>query len=400
MSLGTRSHDTPLRDSIRNARAELVALRHELHRHPEIRWEERWTSDRIARFLDEIDVPYQRGFARGTGIVATLEGGSGKSVLLRSDMDALEIHEETGLPYASTIPQRMHACGHDGHMATLCGAARTLRENLGLLKGRVRFVFQPAEENAAGGRFMVEEGVTDGVDAAFGLHGWPWLPLGTIAIKEGAAMASADFFRVTITGKGTHAADPASGVDPIVVASHVVTALQSLVSRETNPWDSAVVTVARIESGFAWNVTPERAVLEGTFRALSDRVRDHLLMAIPRVASHVAMAHRAEARTEFPGEPYPPLYNDPEMSEFAAGVIARSVGTDNLVRAEHATMGAEDFAFYLQKVPGAYLWLGVNPNSNEPYPPLHSPRYDFNDDALPIGVEVMSRLAIDFLACD
>jgi len=389
-----------VRGTISAEREKLVALRHELHQHPEIRFEEQWTSDRIARFLDEHDIPFERGFAKGTGIVATLERGSGKSVLLRADMDALEIHEETGLPWASTIPQRMHACGHDGHMALLCGAILTLRENLDSVKGSVRFVFQPAEENAAGGRYMVEEGVTDGIDAAFGIHGWPWLPLGTVAVKTGPAMASADFFRITVTGKGTHAADPASGVDPIVVASHIVTALQNLVSREVNPWDPAVVTVARIESGFAWNVIPERAVLEGTFRALDDRVRDQLLMSIPRVASHVAMAHRADARTEFPGEPYPALFNDPSMSEFAAGVIGRTLGEDNVVRPEHATMGAEDFAFFLQKVPGAYLWLGVNPNSNAPYPSLHSPRYDFNDSALPIGAEVMARLAVDYLATE
>jgi amidohydrolase len=398
MAVGLRTGAGDLRASIRDALPNIVELRRELHQHPEIRFEEKWTSDRIARYLDENDVPYKRGYAKGTGLVATVEGDGRRTVALRSDMDALEIQEETGVSYASKVPQRMHACGHDGHMAILCGAARALRQNRDLLKGRVRFVFQPAEENAAGGRYMVEEGVLDGVDAAFGLHGWPWLPVGKVAVKHGAAMASADFFRITITGKGTHAADPASGVDPIVVASHVVTALQSLVSREINPWDPAVVTVARIDSGFAWNVIPERAVLEGTFRALSDRVRDQLLSSIPRIASHVALAHRAEARIEFPGEPYPALHNDPKMSAFAADVVSQVLGRDRLVEPENATMGAEDFAFYLRKVPGAYLWLGVNPSATAPYAPLHSPRYDFNDDALPIGIEVMCRLATEFLA--
>ncbi len=388
-----------LRETIARVLPGIVSLRHELHQHPEIRFEERWTSDRIAKFLDGLGVSYKRGYCKGTGIVATIQGDGPKTVLLRSDMDALEIQEETGLPYASQIPNRMHACGHDGHMANLCGVIQTLQKHRSDLKGSVRFVFQPAEENAAGGRFMVEEGVLDGVDAAFGLHGWPWLPAGMVAIKEGPAMASADFFRITIEGKGTHAADPASGVDPIVIAGHVLSALQNIVSREVNPWDAAVVTVAKIESGFAWNVIPERAVLEGTFRALSDSVRNLLYSAIARVAEHTAAAHRAQARVEFPGEPYPCLNNDPEMSRFAMGVVREAFGPESLIEPRYPTMGAEDFSFYLQKVPGAYLWLGVNPNSSGmPYPPLHSPRFDYTDAALPVGIEVMSRIALDFLA--
>lgn len=301
------------------------------------------------------------------------------------------------MPYASQIPGRMHACGHDGHMANLCGVIKTLMRHRDAIDGTVKFVFQPAEENAAGGRFIVEEGVLDGVDAAFGLHGWPALPLGTVGVKHGEAMASADFFRIHVRGQGTHAADPGSGVDPIVVAGHILSALQNLVSREIDPWDPAVVTVAKIQSGFAPNVIPESAVMEGTFRALSGRVRDYLLMAIPRIAAHTASAHRAHAETDFTGEPYPHLYNDPGMSRFAASVIAGALGNDALVEPEHPTMGAEDFAFYLQEVPGAYVWLGVNPSSGEVYPPLHSPKYDFTDDALPVGMEVMARLAVDFL---
>lgn len=387
-----------LRETITGLLPGIVALRHELHQHPEIRFEEKWTSDRIARFLDELGVTYRRGYCKGTGILATIQGRGPKTVLLRSDMDALEIQEETGLPYASHIPQRMHACGHDGHMATLCGAIQTLQQHKDELRGSVRFAFQPAEENAAGGRFMVEEGVLDGVSAAFGLHGWPWLPVGMVAIKEGPAMASADFFRITIVGKGTHGADPGSGVDPIVVAAHVVTALQNIVAREVNPWDAAVVTVAKIESGFAWNVIPETATLEGTFRALSDSVRNHLYESIRRVAENTARAHRAEARVEFPGEPYPCLYNDVAMSQFAADIVRDAFGEESLMQPKYPTMGAEDFAFYLQKVPGSYLWLGVNPSSTQPYPPLHSPRYDFNDDALPVGIEMFSRIALDYLA--
>ncbi len=316
-----------LRSTVTEILPEIVALRHELHRHPEIRFEETWTSDRIARFLDQVGMPYTRGHAKGTGIVATLEGPPGKTVVLRADMDALEIEEETGLPYASTIPERMHACGHDGHMANLCGAVKTLLEHRDLLKGTVKFFFQPAEENAAGGRYMVEEGLLDGVDAAFGLHGWPTLQTGVIGVKSGAAMASADFFQITIEGAGTHAADPGGGVDPIAIAGHVMTALQNIVSREINPWESAVITVAKINSGHATNVIPEKAYMEGTFRALNQRVRDQIFEAIPRVVEHTAAAHRARGTTEFCGEPYPFLLNDPAMSELAKRVVVDAYTT-------------------------------------------------------------------------
>ncbi len=388
-------------DSIRRTVADIlpgiVALRHELHQHPEIRFEEAWTSDRIARFLDEVGVPYTRGHAKGTGIVATLEGAPGKTVVLRADMDALEVAEETGLPYASTIPERMHACGHDGHMANLCGAVKTLSEHRGLLKGIIKFFFQPAEENAAGGRFIVQEGLLDGVDAVFGLHGWPTLRCGVVGVKTGAAMASADFFRIAIEGAGTHAADPGSGVDPIAVAGHVLTALQNIVSREINPWEPAVITVTKIHGGSAANVIAEKAHMEGTFRTLSERVREHILEAIPRVVEHTAAAHRARATVDSVGEPYPVLCNDPKMSEFAKGVVVDTFGRDSLNEPASATMGAEDFAFYLQEVPGAYLFLGVCPSDTDSYPPIHSPHYDFNDDALPTGIELMCRLALRFL---
>ena len=386
-----------IRQTVADILPEIVALRHELHQHPEIRFEEEWTSDRIARFLDEVGIAYTRGHAKGTGIVATLEGSPGKTVVLRADMDALEIAEETGLSYASTIPERMHACGHDGHMANLCGAVKTLSEHRGLVKGCIKFFFQPAEENAAGGRYMVEEGLLDGVDAAFGLHGWPTLRTGVVGVKTGAAMASADFFRITIEGAGTHAADPGSGVDPIAIAGHVMTALQNIVSREINPWEPAVITVTKIYGGHALNVIPEKAYMEGTFRALSEKVRKQIFEAIPRLVEHTAAAHRARATADFIGESYPFLSNDPKMSELAKRVVVEAFGRESLNEPANATMGSEDFAFYLQKVPGAYVFLGVNPSDSERYPSLHSPRYDFNDDALPVGIELMCRLALRFL---
>lgn len=387
----------PLKQTVNDILPEIVALRHELHEHPEIRFEEQWSSDRVAAYLDKVGVPYTRGHAKGTGIVATIEGGPGKTVALRADMDALEIDEETGLPYASKIPGRMHACGHDGHMANLCGAVNALWTHRDTLKGKVKCIFQPAEENAAGGRFIVEEGILDDVDAAFGLHGWPTLPTGVVGVKTGEAMASADFFRIDIHGVGTHAADPGSGVDPIAVAGHIMTALQNIVSREIDPWNPAVITVARIEGGHATNVISETAYMEGTFRALSEKVRNQIFEAIPRVAGRTAEAHRAKAVTDFTGEPYPFLFNHPETTAFTKRVVTDTFGAEMLNEPPYATMGAEDFAFYLQKVPGTYVFLGVNPDPSKRYAPLHSPHYDFNDDALPTGIELMCRLAVDYL---
>ena len=376
----------------------IVALRHELHTHPEIRFEESWTSDRIARFLEENGIPHSRGHAKGTGIVAHIEGDGNKTVALRADMDALEIKEQTGLPYASTIPNRMHACGHDGHTACLCGVAKILHSHSDLFQGTVKLIFQPAEEQGAGASYMVEEGVMDDVDAIFGLHCWPTLPTGMVAVKSGVAMASADFFRIEIIGKGCHAADPGAGVDPVVVASQITTALQHVVSREINPWDPAVLTVAKIEAGDAANVIPESAILVGTFRALREKVRLKIHDAIERIATHTALAHRATAQVRFEGIPYPPLRNDPVMSQFAKETVIDIFGPDRLSEPKHPTMASEDFAFYLQKAPGAFVYLGNNPSQTEAYPALHSPHFDFNDEALPTGMTLLSGLAIRFLA--
>ncbi len=387
-----------MKDAVASVLAEIVALRHELHQHPEIRFEEKWTSARVAQFLDEAGIPYTQGHAKGTGIVARIEGHGDKTVALRADMDALEIQEETGLPYASQIPQRMHACGHDGHTACLCGVAKVLNGQRDSLGGTVKLIFQPAEEQAAGGRFIVEEGLLDDVQAVFALHGWPSLTVGTVGLKSGPAMASADFFRIDIAGKGCHGADPGAGIDPVVVASHITTGLQNIASREINPWDPVVVTVARIQAGTTSNVIPETAFIEGTFRALDEKVRNKVFGAVERIAENTARAHRATAEVSFLGHPYPPLHNDEGMSVFARDTIVDAFGADRLVEPRFPTMGSEDFAFYLQKTPGAILFLGINPSGDSVHAPLHSPLHDFNDDALATGIELMSRLALEFLA--
>jgi amidohydrolase len=381
------------------ARADAIApgiadLRHELHQHPEIRFEEHWTSDRVAQFLTALNVPHTRGHAKGTGIVATLEGSGDKTVLLRADIDALEIQEETGLPYASKIPNRMHACGHDGHTASLCGVIQLLSGMRDALPGTIKFVFQPAEEIAAGGRYIVEEGVLDDVDAAFALHGWPTIPVGQIGLRPGPMLAGADNFEIEVVGKGCHAAAPHNGVDPIVVAAHITTALQTIVSREVDPLDASVVSVTIIHGGAASNVVSDRALMEGTFRALNKRVRDEIATALVRVAQEIARAFRAEARVTILENAYPPLINDPDATEFVFDTARDVLGASRCIEMERPFMGAEDFAFYLEKAPGAFICLGVNPSETEPYPALHNAKYDFNDNAIPTAITLMSNLAL------
>ncbi|MFP4500651.1 MAG: M20 family metallopeptidase [Candidatus Hydrogenedentota bacterium] len=384
-----------IRDTIAQVTPAIQDLRHDLHRIPEARYAEHDTSARIARFLDAARIPHQAGYAGGTGIVAELVGGRpGPSVLLRADMDALEMQEETGVPYASERPGFMHACGHDGHMACLCGVVEVLARHREILHGTVRFVFQPAEEQGAGGERMVAEGVCDGVLAAFALHGWPGLPVGTVGIRPGCVMASADFFRVVITGVAGHGADPGACIDPVFVAAHVTTALQGIVSRELDPWAPGVVTVARIAAGTTSNIIPGEAVMEGTFRALTPEDRVHIRAAIERITSHVAQALRASAEVTFGEVGYPPLINDPALAAFAHETLAGEFGPAHVVAPEHAYMTAEDFAFYTQVVPGTFLLLGVDGPDEARHEALHTPGYDFNDDAISTGITALAALAL------
>ncbi len=392
-----------VRKYIQTILPEIVALRHTLHEHPEIRYEEHWTSDKIAAFLTVEKIPHTRGHAGGTGIVVTIEGKASaghknKTVALRADIDALEIQELTGLPYASTIPERMHACGHDGHTANLCGVAKVLFHQRELLNGTVKLIFQPAEEQAAGGKRIVEEGLLDDVDAVFALHAWPGIPVGQFGAIPGCAMASADAFYVRISGSGGHAANPGVTVDPIPIAAQVITGFQQIVSRKLNPWDAAVITVARMNAGHATNIIPEYADIEGTFRTLTPDIRIKVIEQIQQITEGTAAAFGAKVEILFDTCGYPALHNDPEMTRFCLQIIQNHFGEDKIFPCTHPYMTAEDFAFYLQKIPGAYLFLGNDDTELEqPVPSLHSQYFDFNDAALPYGIEMMVALATDFL---
>ena len=373
-----------LKTSAEELKPQLVAIRRELHMHPELSMEEIETTRRIRGWLEEAGLTV-RTLGLPTGLIVDIEGASpGPTVALRADIDALPITEETGLPFASRVPGKMHACGHDFHTASMIGAALLLNRRRDQLKGRVRMIFQPAEEIAVGARMMIKAGVLEGVDAIFGMHNKPELPVGTVGIRAGALMASVDRFLIRVTGKGGHGAIPDAAVDPIVAASAVVGALQTIVSRNTSPLDSAVVSVCRFQSGATWNVIPDHAELEGTVRAFDAGVRRRMPEQIRRVAEGVAAGYGASAEliwTE--GQHF--VNNDPAM----AALMTRAAEELGLavVEAQPTTAG-EDFSVYQEHVPGCFIWMGTSGTEG-----WHHPRFTLHEDALTISASLFAHAA-------
>ncbi|HZV52580.1 MAG TPA: M20 family metallopeptidase [Candidatus Dormibacteraeota bacterium] len=374
-----------------------VADRRTIHRRPELAYQERETAALVASRLRQIGIPVRTGVA-GTGVIGLIEGGRpGRTVLLRADMDALPIQEESDLAYASATPGVMHACGHDAHTAILLAVSRLLAERRDEIPGNVKLMFQPAEEGGAGALRMIEEGVLEdpAVDAAFMLHVSHQHAVGTVATAPGPILAGANSFTITIDGRGGHASRPHQAVDPVVAAAQVVTALQTLVSREAPPTEAAVLTLGRLSSGTAANVIPDRAELQGTIRAYRDGLMREMERRLEEIASGVARALRAEARVDVHMR-YPPTVNDPAMAELLAGAARAELGPGAVLEAE-PEMAAEDFSFVLQRVPGAMLRLGVrSPGWPEPRP-VHTARFELDEAALPIGIAVMARVALEFL---
>ena len=376
----------------------LTRIRHDIHAHPELAFDERRTSDVVARELESYGVEVHRGLA-GTGVVGTLRAGSGSaSIGLRADMDALPIREANTFEHRSRHEGRMHACGHDGHTAMLLGAARHLAETRHF-DGTVHFIFQPAEEQEGGGRVMVEQGLFDKfpMDAVYGLHNWPGLPLGQFALMPGPMMASADQFEIIVHGHGAHAAMPHLGIDPVAAGAAIVQSLQTLVSRSIDPVDAAVVSVTQFHAGDTDNVIPAQAMLGGTVRAFKPDVRDALEAGMKRICEGVAAAHGASVDFKFK-RGYPPLINWPEQTEIAARVLVEMVGAERVHRRFPPTMGAEDFAFMLQAKPGCYVFMGNGQGAGIPGCMLHNPGYDFNDEALPVGSSYWVKLVEHCLA--
>jgi hippurate hydrolase len=382
----------PVINSVAARQDEIAGWRRHLHQNPELGFQEVETARFVAERLRELGVDeVHSGIAR-TGVVAVVRGrGEGPAIGLRADMDALPIAEESGMPWASRTPGRMHACGHDGHTAMLLGAARQLAETRNFA-GTAVLIFQPAEEGGGGGRLMLEEGLFDRfpVERVFGLHNWPWLPVGTFAMCPGPAMAAADQFEITITGQGCHAAMPHTGRDPIVAAAALVQAAQAIVSRGVDPVDNAVVSVTKMRGGDTFNVVPERATLLGTVRTFKPTTQAFIERRLGEVAAGVAAAYGVTATLKY-HHGYPATVNSAEEAQLGADAAADVVGEDRVVRDPEPAMGAEDFAYMLQARPGSYIWMGTA-DGDQPGPALHSPRYDFNDTALAVGTSYWVRL--------
>ncbi|MGN7295052.1 M20 aminoacylase family protein [Rhizobium sp. SAFR-030] len=378
-----------------NDMPELVAVRRYLHQHPELGLSEFKTSDFIAAQLTALGYEVTRGLGQ-TGLVATLRNGSGtRAIGIRADIDALPITEETGAEHTSLNTGMMHACGHDGHTAMLLGAAKSLSERRNF-DGTVHLIFQPAEENFAGAKLMIDDGLFDRFpcDAVFGLHNEPALPFGKIAVKEGPIMAAADECLIVVNGRGGHGAEPQDASDPIVCGASIIMALQTVVSRNLHPMEQAVVTIGAFNAGKASNVIPERAEMAITIRSFDQTVRDMLETRIREVAEGQAASYGMSVTITYE-RGYEPTINHAAETDFVRSVAQRVVGQENVVDLPRPSMGSEDFAFMLAERPGSYFLLGTGRTDNDP--PLHHPRFDFNDDALPIGVAMWVEIAETFL---
>ncbi|MDB5821906.1 MAG: Peptidase amidohydrolase [Herminiimonas sp.] len=384
--------------------SEVVALRRDLHANPELRYEETRTSEVVSKKLAEWGIPVLRGMGI-TGVVGVLKKGtSGKSIGLRADMDALPVQEQNAFAHASRHPNKMHACGHDGHTAMLLGAAHFLATH-GRFDGTVYFVFQPAEEGGAGASRMIEDGLFEKcpMDAIFGMHNWPGLAVGHFGVTPGPMMASSNEFEVIVNGKGSHAAQPHKSVDPIMVAVQIAQSWQTVITRNKSPIDSAVLSITQIHAGSATNIIPDSASLIGTVRTFSEGVLDMIEQRMRCIAEHTGTAFDASIDFRFHRN-YPALVNDVDQTRFAVDVMQSIAGREQVNAEIEPTMGAEDFAFMLQKKPGCYVFLGngdgLHRTEGHGLGPcnLHNASYDFNDDLLPIGATYWVRLVEAALA--
>ena len=393
-------------DSIVTQAASIAAVRRDIHAHPELCFEEVRTADVVAQKLTEWGIPIHRGLGK-TGVVGIVKGrdggANGRAIGLRADMDALPMQEFNTFAHASKHQGKMHACGHDGHTAMLLAAAQHFAKHRNF-DGTVYLIFQPAEEGGGGARVMIEEGLFEQfpMEAVYGMHNWPGMPVGQFAVSSGPVMASSNEFKITIRGKGGHAALPHTGTDPVPLACGMVQAFQTIISRNKKPVDAGVISVTMIHAGEATNVVPDSVELQGTVRTFTTEVTDLIEKRMRQIAEHHCAAHDAVCEFEFVRN-YPPTVNSPAEAEFARKVMAGIVGEERVV-VQEPTMGAEDFAYMLQAKPGAYCFIangdGAHREMGHGGGPctLHNPSYDFNDDLIPLGATYWVKLAEEWLA--
>ena len=390
-------------DSIVTQAAGIAAVRRDIHAHPELCFQEVRTADVVAQKLTEWGIPIHRGMGT-TGVVGIIKNGtSSRAIGLRADMDALPMQEFNTFEHASQHAGKMHACGHDGHTAMLLAAGQHFAKNRNF-DGTVYLIFQPAEEGGGGAREMIKDGLFEKfpMDAVFGMHNWPGTQVGKFAASTGPVMASSNEFKITIRGKGGHAALPHNGIDPVPVACQMVQAFQTIISRNKKPVDAGVISVTMIHAGEATNVIPDSCELQGTVRTFTLEVLDMIEKRMQQIAEHICAAHDAQCEFEFVRN-YPPTINHPKETEFARKVMADIVGADNVIDQE-PTMGAEDFSYMLQAKPGCYVFIangdGAHREMGHGGGPcmLHNPSYDFNDDLIPLGATFWVRLTESWLA--
>lgn len=371
-----------------------VKMRREFHMNPETSMKEFNTQKRLTEELEKIGLrPVKSG---GTGLVAIIKGkGQGKTIALRADMDALEIEETNDTGYKSKTPGMMHACGHDGHMASLLTAAKILVDMKDEFRGNVKLVFQPGEETSEGALAMIKDNVLDGVDGAFGIHIWNDIKVGKVSIEAGPRMASVGKFEIFVTGKGGHGSLPNQGVDAVVVASAIIMNLQTITSREILPSDPAVVSVGMVKAGTRWNVIAGDAYMKGTTRCFSRQVSDGFEEQITRIAENTAKSYRAKSKVEYTQLAMPTI-NDPMMSEIGEGAVRKIAGEDAIIKFEKSTIG-EDFSFFSDYCPTTFAFVGSQNVGKIPYFPHHHPKFDIDEDALRISSSLYAQYAIDFL---
>lgn len=383
---------------------EFIAIRRDLHQYPELGYEEFRTSDKVAELLQSWGIPIHRGLGE-TGVVGILQGklGPGKSIGLRADMDALPMPEQNAFPHKSRHEGKMHACGHDGHTTMLLAAAKYLASHNDFA-GTVYFIFQPAEEGLGGAKKMIEDGLFTRfpMDAVFGIHNWPHMPTGHFGLRAGAIMASSNSFAIKVQGKGAHGAMPHLGADPVMAAVHIAQGIQSIVSRNMDPLDQAVVSITQIHAGSADNVIPDTAQIRGTVRTFSTATLDIIEQRLEQISQHSATALGCSAEMTFT-RTYPPTINHADSAQFCADLITDWLGADHLIDPVTPSMGAEDFSFMLEQVPGCYLFLGNGDGDHRAAGhglgpcSLHNGSYDFNDNLIPIGASFWVKLATQWL---